>query len=165
MSLPLVTRFGADPLLDLEVANKRYVDSASSTSDKVVLQGSGITTLSGGNNNFNFAGGLIGSWSTSEAGRSVAAPFTATRIENMQLYIRLNTMDATTVYSYRIAGASGNMTLSILAAATGVFVDDTNTDECTQGELLSYRGDASLSTVGGITMNSLSAIYSGITVV
>jgi len=27
MSLPLVTRFGADPLLDLELANKRYVDS------------------------------------------------------------------------------------------------------------------------------------------
>jgi len=28
MSLPLVTRFGADPLLDLEVANKRYVDNS-----------------------------------------------------------------------------------------------------------------------------------------
>jgi len=27
MSLPLVTRYGADPTLDLEVANKRYVDS------------------------------------------------------------------------------------------------------------------------------------------
>jgi len=27
MSLPLTTRFGADPLLDLEVANKRYVDA------------------------------------------------------------------------------------------------------------------------------------------
>jgi len=31
MSLPLVTRFGADPLLDLEIANKRYVDNASSS--------------------------------------------------------------------------------------------------------------------------------------
>jgi len=29
LSLPLVTRFGADPLLDLEVANKRYVDNSS----------------------------------------------------------------------------------------------------------------------------------------
>jgi len=28
MSLPLVTRFGADPLLDLEVANKQYVDNS-----------------------------------------------------------------------------------------------------------------------------------------
>jgi len=28
MSLPLVTRFGADPVLDLEVANKQYVDSS-----------------------------------------------------------------------------------------------------------------------------------------
>jgi len=28
VSLPLVTRFGADPLLDLEVANKRYVDGS-----------------------------------------------------------------------------------------------------------------------------------------
>jgi len=28
MSLPLVTRFGADPIQDLEVANKRYVDSS-----------------------------------------------------------------------------------------------------------------------------------------
>jgi len=28
MSLPLVTRFGADPLLDLEIANKRYVDNS-----------------------------------------------------------------------------------------------------------------------------------------
>jgi len=27
LSLPLTTRFGADPLLDLEVANKRYVDN------------------------------------------------------------------------------------------------------------------------------------------
>jgi len=27
MSLPLVTRFGADPLLDLELANKQYVDA------------------------------------------------------------------------------------------------------------------------------------------
>jgi len=30
MSLPLVTRFGADPLLALEIANKQYVDNASS---------------------------------------------------------------------------------------------------------------------------------------
>jgi len=29
MSLPLTTRFGADPLLDLEIANKRYVDNNS----------------------------------------------------------------------------------------------------------------------------------------
>jgi len=28
MSLPLVTRYGANPLLDLEVANKQYVDSS-----------------------------------------------------------------------------------------------------------------------------------------
>jgi len=28
LSLPLVTRFGADPLQDLEVANKRYVDTS-----------------------------------------------------------------------------------------------------------------------------------------
>jgi len=28
MSLPLVTRFGADPVQDLEVANKRYVDTS-----------------------------------------------------------------------------------------------------------------------------------------
>jgi len=33
MSLPLVTRFGADPLLDLEVANKRYVDASGGGSD------------------------------------------------------------------------------------------------------------------------------------
>jgi len=29
MSLPLTTRFGADPLLDLELANKQYVDNSS----------------------------------------------------------------------------------------------------------------------------------------
>lgn len=29
MSLPLTTRFGANPLLDLELANKNYVDNAS----------------------------------------------------------------------------------------------------------------------------------------
>jgi len=29
MSLPLVTRFGADPTVDLELANKQYVDSSS----------------------------------------------------------------------------------------------------------------------------------------
>ena len=29
MFLPLTTRFGADPLLDLEIANKRYVDNSS----------------------------------------------------------------------------------------------------------------------------------------
>jgi len=28
MSLPLVSRYGADPTLDLEVANKRYVDAS-----------------------------------------------------------------------------------------------------------------------------------------
>jgi len=33
MSLPLVTRFGADPLLDLEVANKRYVDASGGGAD------------------------------------------------------------------------------------------------------------------------------------
>jgi len=38
MSLPLTTRFGADPLLDLEIANKRYVDNSiqSLTFAKVV---------------------------------------------------------------------------------------------------------------------------------
>jgi len=35
MSLPLTTRFGADPLVDLEIANKRYVDNSSG--------GSGLT--------------------------------------------------------------------------------------------------------------------------
>jgi len=29
LSLPLTTRFGADPVLDLELANKQYVDNAS----------------------------------------------------------------------------------------------------------------------------------------
>jgi len=48
MSLPLVTRFGADPLLDLEVANKRYVDTsgggATITAQEVVLTSNFSTT-------------------------------------------------------------------------------------------------------------------------
>jgi len=41
LSLPLVTRFGADPSVDLEVANKRYVDTsgggATVTTQRVAL--------------------------------------------------------------------------------------------------------------------------------
>jgi len=48
MSLPLVTRFGADPLLDLEVANKRYVDSSggggTQTTQEDALSGNFSTT-------------------------------------------------------------------------------------------------------------------------
>lgn len=36
MSLPLVTRFGANPLLDLEVANKNYVDNAGGFVSRVL---------------------------------------------------------------------------------------------------------------------------------
>jgi len=50
MSLPLVTRFGADPLLDLELANKQYVDNRAG----LIIANIVNTTLETVNNSTTF---------------------------------------------------------------------------------------------------------------
>jgi len=45
MSIPLITRFGADPLLDLEIANKRYVDRQGTGSFQIKIKESDLPSL------------------------------------------------------------------------------------------------------------------------
>jgi len=152
MSLPLVTRFGADPLLDLEVANKRYVDNSSSAVRDFYLIGGIQASAMGGTDNFL---GVCGARpSNTEAFDSCACPFDMTWSE-MKYTCQTNSATSDQVVVNRIAGSDGSMTVTLPSSTTGVFSDDINTDTVDEDDIYNWQ----FTRAGGGTthMNGISA--------
>jgi len=140
MSLPLVTRFGADPLLDLEVANKRYVDNSAGGINSAVVGQIGNQSFAINNVNGWFSKFTDASTS-SETGRSWVVPQAA----NLTLFIvnisaNGNTVDGAT-WGTRTNQANANQTVTI-DQATGFFQDITNSDPLVAADIccFQYRG-------------------------
>lgn len=60
-------------------------------------------------------------------------------LENLRLYIDVNTLAATSTLVVRNGGVDGNSTISISAGATGYAEDVTNTDSFTSGDFISLK--------------------------
>jgi len=135
MSLPLVTRFGADPLLDLEVANKRYVDNSTGGGGFWVTG----STLSQVNVNNLFSSLDIGSgFLLTETFRTTLVPSDITTWDNMSVHVALNTRDGEGRMRNRINSVTGTMLNTIPALTTGDFQDLVNTGTFSNGDLVNY---------------------------
>jgi len=137
MSLPLVTRFGADPLLDLEVANKRYVDGLIPTASGFMMWQNGEdSTITDG----NFMGyGALQTDGGTEAGRGdiMTRPCQFTR---HVFNVITNTQAGTVVIQFRVNEADGNASLSIPTLDTGRFIT-TTTDNVLLDQLIAFQMD------------------------
>jgi len=135
MSLPLVTRFGADPLLDLEVANKRYVDNSSGGTNSSVMGHSSSSNVANGQNSAYFQ---INSWHATESARQ----FVMVQAGVLSLFIidvdvNNNTVDGA-IMRTRTNATNANMLVEI-DQDTGTFQDITNTDTVALADFVGYR--------------------------
>jgi hypothetical protein len=85
------------------------------------------------------SGDLLGR-STEAHVQAVARP--ATTLSNLYVLVIANVLGSATSIGSRIAGAGGNLTVSVGAAATGAFEDDANTDSPTAGQAINTEGVA-----------------------
>jgi len=132
---PKVTRFGADPTVDQELATKAYVDG-SSGGGSFVFAWRNVTNLGTLHNRFTaMAGGALG---TSEVNNRtvMSQDFTWSRIT---VSISSNGSDGTMEMLSRINAADGNQTLTVPIGTTGEFQDTTNTDSVLNEDLIDYR--------------------------
>jgi len=136
MSLPLVTRFGADPLLDLEVANKRYVDNSAGGGGLFWCCNSDFDIQSGGVDDFQTLYGDSQAPFTTETARPSVVVFGFTW-SLMTIVVTANTVTTFDLES-RVNLASGNMSI-VTGGATGTFQDVTNTDSVVNEDIIDYK--------------------------
>lgn len=63
---------------------------------------------------------------------------TAGILKHLYVYIESNSRTTTTTFGTRIAGANGNLVISVLSGASGVFQDTSNTDSVTAGQKCNF---------------------------
>jgi len=134
-----VTRFGPDPLLDLEVANKRYVDNKTVSSSYVLMAFVSADTASAD----VFWTWTAGTISNTEINRVSPAPIDITTWKNFTGNFNSNTKSTSTDYEVRINSASGNQGFTVPATTTGVFADNVNEDSLSQDDLVGFKGEGS----------------------
>jgi len=154
MSLPLTTRFGADPLIDEELANKRYVDAqagggAFAWIGHVQAQNIGSSTTFGS----CFGGDVV---STTENFRKNPAPINFTW-SNLKAQSLTNGSTTDTVINTRINSADGNMTVTIPDATTGIFTDAVNTDTVSEDDEINFEYNRGAS-AGTLQINGVATI-------
>lgn len=84
---------------------------------------------------------------------------TAGVMSKLRVSVSSNTLNAASTFSSRIGGAAGSMSISITASTTGDFVDSSNSDTLTAGNLYNYKSDLSGSSSGQIVYRSLQAVF------
>jgi len=128
MSLPLVTRFGADPLLDLEVANKRYVDNNASGALQMMAQAfhDTITNTEGSGyyQAINAASPTVRTLSFAIAGTMA--------LYAHEVELNNNTVDGA-VFNMQVNNTTVNGAV-VIDQATGFFQDLTNSDVVIVGD-------------------------------
>ncbi len=137
---PKVTRFGADPTVDQELATKAYVDNSS--------PGGGFSThiFGGYQGNGALASDLFGVPSTwvivsgSETSNQVAAPGAGT-YDNLTVNVGTNTRSVAPHFRLRINAVNGNLDITISASTTGVFSDTVNSDTVVIEDLIAWMYD------------------------
>jgi len=149
MSLPLVTRFGADPLLDLEVANKQYVDNNT---------GSGFFILGARHNGYTTNSNVFGTIFSNNTRVATESQMTAQIFQGFTvirngIHILTNSKGAgDTLYSFRDDGSDIGL-LTIAFGTSGLFDSGALTDVVAGGSLIVYRYDTSGQSSGTLSIN------------
>jgi len=149
---PKVTRFGADPTVDQELATKAYVDNSSggSTLTNYWLN---MTNNAWNTGRFNIWGLSSGTITTETERQSVCV-----RAETQSLlciFLHSNSVATITTWVLRINAATVNQVVSVAASATGFFQDITNTDVVAAGDLMSLLRDDGGATTQGVAGMSM----------
>jgi len=141
MSLPLVTRFGADPLLDLEVANKRYVDNSSGGAGGKFFFTVRFAGFTGGTLVFFGDPQYEVPYTTTEAQRHVLIQiaFDVTRVTCNCL---ANTRSGDSIYGLRDDGVTSGI-ITIPAGITGNLDSGVLSDSYASGSLVNSIIDVS----------------------
>jgi len=130
---PKVTRFGADPLLDFELANKQYVDNSVPSGGAFNWNSSHHADVIGGATEF-FS--LCGGFYTPSSGEAdYKAPISSIiTFSLIGVEITTNSRNGASSVKFRINAADGNQSADIAEATTGFFQDVTNTDLTAVGD-------------------------------
>jgi len=146
-----VTRFGADPLLDQELATKAYVDNNMGTTPRFLM---GCSFLNENNNDVRYAG-IYGASndSTNESGRQATINFNF-QVNRVTVNLNFNSKDGSTIIAFRDDGVSiGDIT--ILAGISGQADSGALTTDVVSGSLVNFILDFSASTTGVVSFNPL----------
>jgi len=151
MSLPLVTRFGADPLLDLEVANKRYVDSSGGGGDKRVILadiGDHVTDTGTSNRFYPIHWWVLSAFvgDTAEANAVITFDWAIT-LKRIYLRVETNSKNGSTVIGYRDDGVTV-ASITVAASTTGEFDTGDITVLVDSGSLVNWIMNYTASTSG-----------------
>jgi len=154
MSLPLVTRYGADPTRDLEVANKRYVDNSTGLGYYVL----GATSNGSAGNTVFFVspfGQLTITGDSVESEVVMAIRFDSILIRT-SCVITANTKNADSLIMFREDGVDRGI-LTVGAALRGAFDSAVLTDIVLSGDLVNFKRDNTASSSGNLTIGSMTA--------
>jgi len=115
------------------------VEFYSSDTNKFMM----ITASSGGatvgfgvTRYISYCGNMSSSGTESARAIKTNLAFTAA---NLQIYIRVNTVNGSSTYDFRKNSSNGNMSISIPATTTGYFKDTSNTDSVATTDVINMR--------------------------
>jgi len=154
---PKVTRFGADPTVDQELATKAYVDAGGGGATPHATTGTGH--LTSGSNNLLFlpwAGGN-GGLGASEANISLTVPFGFTALLT-ELTCTTNSKNDETLYFLRDDGVSIN-TLTVPSSTTGKFASGVLALAVASGSDVAIGVDRTASSSGSLDCIRYNTVY------
>lgn len=112
------------------------VEYVVTSGDTYALAGRGSTAIAAGATNyFSFGGQRIAMTTESDAQASLGM---AATLANLRCYVRANSLTAASTYKSRVAGADGNLSVSIGSGATGWFSDTTNSDSVSADQQVAF---------------------------
>jgi len=144
MSLPLVTRFGADPTLPQELATKNYVDNGGQPVFRFLFQIPQAISPIASLRFYN----VIATYASQEGDTVEAAMQTAAwqayQLRRLYGHVEVNVRTEESIYIFRINAADG-ATLTVPAATNGDFDTGDINVTIAVGDLLNW----SISWIGG----------------
>lgn len=142
-----VTRFGVEPTLDNEIANKSYVDSQAGGTSRDLWsceRGSYV------DNQRDF-GRILGGddqRTTTESSTTLTLEYDV-QLNAVAVRIVINSKNANTLFGLREDGTTRGL-ITIAAAATGYFENTGLTDDIAAGDLINEMHDTALSSSGSL---------------
>lgn len=127
---------------------------------KVILQlgtGFGGVTFSGTTTRFLTACAGILSANTTEANRQIIYRSSGV-LSRLTVSLSANTRNDTTTFAIRIDGSNGSGSVAIGAGVTGVFVDNSNTDQILKGQRVSI-GHTTAASSGNVTVYVVTFLF------
>jgi len=153
-----VTRFGPDPTLDLEVANKRYVDAGGGGANTQIFGNAHHRDVIGAGDEFFAFNGIAGGAGTA-ADQQILMIATGI-LSLLSLQLSVNTSLVTNTFTTFINASVGNLTISIGAGLTGFFQDTVNTDMIVSEDLVCSEWTFTSGTGVSIDASSVLMTYS-----